>query len=124
VGFVFQFFDLISTLSALENVELPLTMAGKRSSERRERSLNLLSMVGLAEKAPHKPDELDRSKRMRRKVLRSTDQSSETQPTSSLSSNWVSAEFLGRLYHCEVVFELDIARHSIAGPYSVAASGS
>jgi len=65
VGFVFQFFNLISTLSALENIELPLTMAGKGSSERRERAQNLLSMVGLAEKAPHKPDELSGGEQQR-----------------------------------------------------------
>jgi len=58
VGFIFQFYNLIPTLTALENVEVPLALLGVPKAERRERALNLLRMVGLEARADHKPDEL------------------------------------------------------------------
>jgi len=58
VGFVFQQFNLIPTLTALENVALPLTLANVKSSERIRRASTALKSVGLAERIAHRPNEL------------------------------------------------------------------
>jgi len=63
VGFIFQFFNLVPTLTALENVELPMALAG--SPGRRERAVELLELVGLADRAHHKPDELSGGEQQR-----------------------------------------------------------
>ena len=65
VGFVFQFFNLIPTLTALENVELPMAMAGVSKSKRRKRALELLDMVGLSGRVNHRPDELSGGEQQR-----------------------------------------------------------
>lgn len=70
VGFVFQFYNLIPTLTALENVEIPLALAGVPKGERRERALNLLRMVGLDARAEHKPDELSGGEQQRVAIAR------------------------------------------------------
>ncbi|MEM2342007.1 MAG: ABC transporter ATP-binding protein [Candidatus Bathyarchaeia archaeon] len=70
VGFVFQFYNLIPTLTALENVEIPLALAGVPKSERRERALNLLRMVSLETRAEHKPDELSGGEQQRVAIAR------------------------------------------------------
>ncbi|MGH8709255.1 MAG: ABC transporter ATP-binding protein, partial [Burkholderiales bacterium] len=53
IGFVFQSFNLLARTSALENVELPLVYAGAAPRSRRERALEMLARVGLAERAQH-----------------------------------------------------------------------
>ncbi len=58
IGFVFQQFNLMPRLSALENVAVPLIYAGTPKKEREERALAMLEKVGLAERARHKPNEL------------------------------------------------------------------
>ncbi len=58
VGFVFQQFNLIPTLTALENVALPLTLASVNYSERIRRASTALKSVGLAERIAHRPNEL------------------------------------------------------------------
>jgi len=70
VGFVFQFYNLIPTLTALENVEVPLALLGVPKAERRERALNLLRMVGLEARADHKPDELSGGEQQRVAIAR------------------------------------------------------
>ncbi|MEQ9716258.1 MAG: ABC transporter ATP-binding protein [Candidatus Asgardarchaeia archaeon] len=65
VGFVFQFFNLIPTLTALENVELPMIIANKYKNERRDRAMKLLELVGLSERAKHKPGELSGGEQQR-----------------------------------------------------------
>lgn len=70
IGFVFQFYNLIPTLTALENVEVPLALAGVPKNERRERALNLLKMVGLEARADHKPDELSGGEQQRVAIAR------------------------------------------------------
>lgn len=70
VGFIFQFYNLIPTLTALENVEMPLALAGVPKSERREKALNLLKMVGLEARADHKPDELSGGEQQRVAIAR------------------------------------------------------
>lgn len=57
-GFVFQTFNLVPYLSALENVQLPLSLAGIPASAQRQRAATLLEQVGLADRVDHKPCEL------------------------------------------------------------------
>ncbi|MFA4946386.1 MAG: ABC transporter ATP-binding protein [Candidatus Micrarchaeia archaeon] len=65
IGFVFQSFNLLSNLTALENVEVAMSIAGLDLGKRRERALALLSKVGLEERAGHKPMELSGGERQR-----------------------------------------------------------
>lgn len=58
VGFIFQFFNLLPTLTALENVTLPLVLDGRPAAEANARAGRLLEKVGLEERAHHLPDEL------------------------------------------------------------------
>jgi ABC-type lipoprotein export system ATPase subunit len=58
IGFVFQFFNLLPTLTALENVALPLVLDGRSKVEAQERALALLKKVGLEERKKHLPEEL------------------------------------------------------------------
>ena len=71
VGFVFQTFNLVQTLSALQNVELPMIFQGIGRSERTQRAKDLLTRVGLAERIRHKPNELSGGERQRVSVARS-----------------------------------------------------
>jgi len=70
VGFVFQTFNLIQTLSALQNVELPMIFQGLSRSERTRRAKDLLGRVGLADRVRHKPSELSGGERQRVAVAR------------------------------------------------------
>jgi len=65
IGFIFQSFHLIPRLSALENVELPLLLAGAPVAARRERAREVLDSVGLAPRADHRPDQLSGGERQR-----------------------------------------------------------
>src|SRR5262249_57239955 len=58
VGFVFQFFNLIPSITAIENLELPMVMAGVGEEECRSRATSLLAIVGLAAKGEKRPEEL------------------------------------------------------------------
>ncbi len=64
-GFVFQFFNLIPLLSVAENVALPFLIAGDHIGRHRERIAELLGMVGLADKADHRPDQLSAGEQQR-----------------------------------------------------------
>lgn len=70
IGFIFQFYNLIPVLSAFENVELPMLIAGKPKKEREERVIQLLEMVGLAHRIYHKPDELSGGEQQRVTIAR------------------------------------------------------
>ncbi len=70
IGFVFQFFALIPTLTAYENIEMPLLLLGKKPSERRQRVMELLDAVGMAERAHHRPDQLSGGEQQRVAVAR------------------------------------------------------
>jgi len=65
VGIVFQFFHLVPTLTALENVILAMEVAGKFAGKRRERALELLEFVGLKDKADRYPSELSGGEQQR-----------------------------------------------------------
>jgi len=70
VGFVFQAFYLLPRLTALENVEVPMTYAGLPADERRRRALELLARVGLADKAGSLPNQLSGGQRQRVAIAR------------------------------------------------------
>ena len=70
VGFIFQSFNLLPTLTALENVEAPMMLAEMPRSERRERALALLDSVGLAPRVSHKPNELSGGEKQRVAIAR------------------------------------------------------
>jgi len=65
VGIVFQFFNLVPTLTALENIELPMRLAGKALAYMKERSDMLLKLVDMEPRANHKPDELSGGEQQR-----------------------------------------------------------
>src|SRR5216683_4541119 len=70
VGFIFQFYNLIPVLTALENVELPLLLTSLSKKERRERALTALRVVGLADRAGHYPRQLSGGQEQRVAIAR------------------------------------------------------
>jgi putative ABC transport system ATP-binding protein len=70
VGFVFQTFNLIPTMTALQNVEYPMIFAGVPREERRERAIRLLTELGLSDRMEHKPTELSGGQQQRVAVAR------------------------------------------------------
>ena len=72
IGFVFQFFHLVPRLTAAENVELPLMLAGMDSEERRRRVQAALNALGLKGRAKHRPDQLSGGQRQRVAIARAT----------------------------------------------------
>jgi putative ABC transport system ATP-binding protein len=72
IGFIFQFFHLVPRLSAAENVELPLVLAGVASTERKRRVDKVLSRLGLSDRAKHRPDQLSGGQRQRVAIARAT----------------------------------------------------
>jgi len=90
VGFVFQFFNLVPTLSAVENVELPLLLVGRRRREARRSANELLSDLGIAEKRGAAPVELSGGQQQRvalaRALANSPDIVLADEPTGNLDS--------------------------------------
>jgi putative ABC transport system ATP-binding protein len=70
LGFIFQFFALIPTLSAYENVEMPLLLAGQNPVERRQRVMQLLEAVDLTDRAHHRPDQMSGGEQQRVAIAR------------------------------------------------------
>ncbi len=71
LGFIFQGFNLLQTRTAVENVEIPLMLAGVDKKVRRAKALDLLAKVGLGKRADHKPNELSGGEQQRVAVARS-----------------------------------------------------
>jgi putative ABC transport system ATP-binding protein len=90
IGFVFQAFHLLSRQNLLENVEVPLTYAGWNSRERRERAMQMLEKVGLADKARNLPSQISGGQKQRVAVARALTMSPAIlladEPTGNLDS--------------------------------------
>jgi len=70
IGFVFQFFHLIPRLSAAENIEMPMVLAGIAAKERKQRVAEVLKAVSLADRAGHRPDQLSGGQMQRVAIAR------------------------------------------------------
>ena len=90
IGFVFQTFNLFPTLSALENVELPMSLVNKSQEEQRERAMNLLETVGLTHRHDHRPKQLSMGEMQRVAIARALANKPEIiiadEPTGELDS--------------------------------------
>lgn len=70
IGFIFQFYNLMPVLTALENVELPLLLTGLSASQRRQHALAALSLVALSDRLDHYPNELSGGQQQRVAIAR------------------------------------------------------
>jgi putative ABC transport system ATP-binding protein len=70
IGFIFQFFNLIPALTAMENVQLPMELVGKPDKDRKDRSTDLLTRVGLEHRMNHRPGELSGGEQQRVAIAR------------------------------------------------------
>lgn len=72
IGFVFQSFHLVPRLTAAQNIELPMMLAGIPAEERKQRVAELIASYGLKERADHRPDQLSGGQRQRVAIARAT----------------------------------------------------
>lgn len=91
IGFVFQFFNLLPKLNVLQNVELPMIYSGLSSRIRRERAMNALEMVGLANRSKHRPLQISGGQQQRVAIARALVNDPKIvfadEPTGNLDSN-------------------------------------
>ena len=123
IGFIFQSFNLIGDLTVYENVELPLTYRGMKSTERKERVMAALEKVGMAHRAKHLPSQLSGGQQQRVAVARAVAGSPSIlladEPTGNLDSKNGEAvmELLRELHRegatiCMVTHDPRYARHA------------
>lgn len=104
IGFIFQQFNLINTLTALENVKLPMIFQAMMLEEREERAARLLENVGLGDRMDHKPSELSGGQQQRVAIARSLANDPEViladEPTGNLDSKTgqIMMEYLEKLH--------------------------
>jgi putative ABC transport system ATP-binding protein len=104
IGFIFQKFNLINTLTAKENIMLPMIFQGVPERERKQRADDLLKLVDLADRADHKPTELSGGQQQRVAIARSLAMQPEViladEPTGNLDSKTGSSvmQFLRKLH--------------------------
>lgn len=123
IGFVFQTFNLLPRLNALENVALPLVYAGSARKSRNDRAVSVLETVGLGDRMKHKPNELSGGQRQRVAIARALVNSPSIiladEPTGNLDSK--TSEEIMAIFHqihaqgntiILVTHEEDIAKHA------------
>jgi ABC-type lipoprotein export system ATPase subunit len=102
MGFIFQDFNLLPVLTAVENVELPMLVSKTPSRKARKRALEVLDMVGLSDRAQHRPAELSGGQRQRVTIARALTNDPAIiwadEPTGNLDSETAS-EIMDLLYH-------------------------
>jgi putative ABC transport system ATP-binding protein len=119
MGFIFQFYNLMPVLTAVENVELPLLVSHVAAAEARMRAMAALEMVGLAERAAHLPEELSGGQRQRCTIARALVNDPAIvwadEPTGDLDSeNAEEIVQLMRQLNCERGLTLLIVTHDIS----------
>jgi putative ABC transport system ATP-binding protein len=101
VGFVFQFFNLLPKLNVLQNVELPMVYAGASGRERREKAMEALTMVDMANRAKHRPLQLSGGQQQRAAIARALVNDPKIifadEPTGNLDSH--TGEAILHLFH-------------------------
>ena len=124
IGFIFQQFNLINTLSALENVTLPMIFQNVPSEERIKKAKGLLEMVELGDRMHHKPTELSGGQQQRVAIARALANDPEViladEPTGNLDSKTGEnvINFLGKLHKEKkttiimVTHDADLAKHA------------
>ncbi len=104
VGFIFQSFNLISTMSAVDNVSFPMRFSGTSPTKRKKIALELLDQVGLSDRSHHKPTELSGGQQQRVAIARSLVNDPllilADEPTGNLdtSSGWGVLQLLSKLH--------------------------
>jgi len=124
IGFVFQFFNLYPTLTAKENIELPMLILERDKSEREKKSSKLLKIVGLEERAEHLPSQLSGGERQRVAICRALSNDPPLlladEPTGNLDSRagLEIMEFLNKLQEEESVTIIMVTHESHIGKYA------
>jgi len=124
IGFIFQQFNLIQTLTALENVMLPMTFQGIPAADRKAKAIELLDLVELGERVNHKPSELSGGQQQRVAIARALANDPEViladEPTGNLDSKTggIVMEFLKKMHNqqCKtivmVTHDANVAEHA------------